>query len=231
MKRALSFILIVLFSFVYIGGSFAEEIVGTGESFSATKISALSAESRLKMLAIKRKAERETGGCLSIGAGCLSIALGAAYAGQSTTSSDPFGGTHTVDNGPTVVAFVGIGLLLIVAGIVSENMLTPIETNYQQISMMSNSTGAEKRERETISATFLKERSDGAYTSRMVNSALNLGLGAVFLSNSQNLIGNQIVGATCVGTGVIGFFIKSDVENEYEEYIKQKYATSEGAAN
>ena len=218
MMRTLSVILIISFSFVYIGSSFAEGFVGTSESLSTTKISPLSAESRLKMLAIKRKAERETGGCLLMGTGCLSIVLGAAYASQSTTHSEPYGITYTVDNGPAVTALVGVGVLLIGLGILSENVPSPIEAGSQQISSMASSTEAEKREKEVVAASLLKRYSDDAHAGRMISSTLNLGLGAIYLATPPF----QVVGAMSVGLSAIGFFVKSDVEQEYEEYLTRK---------
>ena len=206
MKKLVTLLILVSFSLTFIASSFAEDTM-------------MSAEMRMKALAIKREQSRIIGSNFLIAMGILTIISGVAVAGNTsdmdTNSSLTWG-----------LLIAGMGGIVIAMAIGEKEILTPIEISYGEIASMESVTETDKAKREDLAAGYLKKYADEGHRDRMTTVILNTVLGGVLASNPHDAE-TRSWGYAFLATAPFGFFLKTDVEYEYDDYLKSKTASGE----
>jgi len=182
-------------------------IVPTHKSF-------LSAESRLKDIAKKAEEQRMQSGMYGAGLGILYIGLGAAYGKSSYYGTDY----------SSMYYLLGGGLLLLGA----RDLIYPtkLENNYSETRKMQASSIEEIGARETFAEKVLKDGADEAAQNKRITATVLGGGGLIFLGSSP------FYGSLLLGTAALSYFVKSDVEKAYDEYVidKEDYIKNQRAA-
>ena len=226
MHKLLCLIILATFSFTFIGSSFATEPVEIIKDLSPKSLS-LSAEQRLKMLAVKRENYRKVGDTIGIATGVLSILLGVVYAAQPPSEPDPLIEHPVNDTGATALAMVGLGLICIAVSLVDTNNLSPLELSYKEVASAPSSTEAEKAQREALAANLLKRNADQSHMGRIAGGFLFSGIGAALAANINNNSADRTLGYCYVGLGIFDFLFRTDVEYEYDDYLESSTITAE----
>lgn len=206
MRKLISLIVLIAFSITFIGSSFAEDTV-------------ISAEMRMKALAIKREQARAIGSGILIGFGILTTGLGLVAASQPSDTGQNF-------NLMGGLLIAGMGGILIALGISEKDNPLPLEISYREIASMESATEQDKAKREAVAGSYLKKYADEGFRDRMLSSVLNVALGAAYAAD-ERLQDDKALSYTCIGIGVLGFFLKTDVEYECDDYVRSKTASGE----
>ena len=206
-RRALEFFISILFSEI-IGSTLAW--AEDGSQFKNTNMDLISAEARVKRLAIKSENDRKFNGMINVGLGIFDIGIGLA-----TPRQEEWGWFK----------YLGVAYILVGAA----NYLFPagIENDYANIQMTNKDTEEGQRQREILSGKALKNESEEQARKKIIGSALIAALGCVYLSAGQTDTLNQgvynISGITFLGLSAYTyFFTKSDAEKEYEDFLRER---------
>jgi hypothetical protein len=172
----------------------------------------ISVETRLRKLVSKKEMGRKTNSCL----GMTLSALVGSLLGGSTDSGAKIAGV--------LIGFGGIGY-----GLFEYSTPSQLEIDFGKMEAMPDFTRTERQVREELSAGILKKHAEKAAADRTAQSLMFLGEGCLIAVVGQNT-GAQMVGALFLIPSFFTAVIKTDVETEYDEYIKMITATAEGAA-
>lgn len=205
-NRFVSSVLVFCVLFMGIGQAFAE-----GNYIIVPKESKfVGAEERLKGLSVKAKDARIQSGVLDIGLGALYIGLGSSYSNYNSS----YYSSSSNSSFASVYYLFGAGAMLL--GAYSLIFPTELEKNYQEVKDVSGATILGRQLRETKAEKFLKAGSENAEKTRTITSWCFTGGGVVLATVSP------IVGALMAGIGIAGFFMPSDIEKNYAEYVEEK---------
>jgi hypothetical protein len=181
--------------------------VGLAESsyvIVPTQKAFVSAESRINDLAKKAEEQRINSGMYGAGLGILYIGLGAAYGKSSYYGTDY----------STLYYAFGGGMLLL--GLRSLMFPTELENSYISVRKMPSATVEERGAREASAEKSLKKGAEEAAQSRMIVSSIIGGSGLIFMGSSP------FYGSLLLGTAALSYFMKSDIEKAFDEYMADK---------
>jgi hypothetical protein len=160
-----------------------------------------SAESRFKEFAKKAEEARMQSAMYGVGLGLLYFSLG------SASSSSYYGSKYSS-------VYYGLGAGLTILGASSFFFPSELENSYNKIKQMPSLTVEERGAREAFAESSLKKGAESAQQGRVIASGLLVGIGLVS--------GSSGVGLLYCGIGAMSYFMKSDIEKTYEEYMKDK---------
>ncbi|OGC03153.1 hypothetical protein A2276_07060 [candidate division WOR-1 bacterium RIFOXYA12_FULL_43_27] len=171
------------------------------------------AESRLKDLALKAEKQRTESAMYDIGGGALFAGLGSAWSGYGSNYSG---------------VYYALGGGMLIMGIKNFMYPTKLEQQYLDVKKMSGISIEERGSREAAAEGALKNGAMDATQGRMVSAGL-VGIGGTAL-----LLGSSpLAGSLLVAAAATSYFIKSDTEKVYEEYLvdKEDFIRSQNTAN
>lgn len=210
MKKGLSILVLVcLISNVLFGICLADEINNQLQPKEPGKV-IISAESRVRGLAIKNENERKSVGVIAGALGGVVSLVGISWMSHSSGALSPLAGSLLVLEG---LAFIGMGAA-------AYFIPSGIENDYLNMDKIDKNTAEGRAERELLAVKTLKNKSEEYANGRIWNSSL-LGIGSAMLL----LVGkssNVILGGLGLGLSWYGLNNKTEVEKEYDEYLGDK---------
>lgn len=179
-------------------------------SSSIYSLETISAEARIRRLAIKAENERKL-------SGIISASFGLIFIGASFSSN--------IESGRE--ALVGLGLAYLLMGAAQYYIPKGIENDLIALEKMKENTDEDKKEKFLFAEKALKNAGEEGARGRKFGALTlsTLGLGLVSVGEGMEDKSIRPLGLTFALMGLFSYFFdKTDAEREYEEYLKERRA-------
>jgi len=208
--KSLVYIVVICFCWSNIIIVCFAEIKESSEATTSEKVY-ISAESRIRGLAIKNENNRKISSFIVGGSGLLLITLG-----LFLTSNN-----QNYDDSTSSLSLFSIieGFACMISGAVLYFIPTGVENDYISIQKVDDGSEKGRIERNLLAENSLKNGAEKAHNERLWGCGLSWGAGLLYVGMGDSY---SAVGVLFLGIGLYSWFNKSEIEREYEQYLGDK---------